>query len=94
MSNPCPYCGLDVDIDYVAEGFEPFNQGDILVCDGCGCVEVATGVLWETRLPNPEETGLIRRAIEVSRRPATEHHFAHRLGPPATDKQRRGQHAP
>lgn len=48
--------------------FEPFNQGDVLVYEGCGGVEIATGVLGETRLPKAEEARLIRRAIEVSAR--------------------------
>jgi hypothetical protein len=38
-------------MDPAAAGFPPFTEGDVLVCEGCGLVEIATGVLWEARPP-------------------------------------------
>lgn len=50
--NCCPYCGLEDDTDHVSEGHAPFEEGGILFCNGCGGMEIATGVLWETRTPS------------------------------------------
>ena len=44
---PCPYCGLEDDCDPITARFPPFDEGDILFCEDCGGMEIATGVLWE-----------------------------------------------
>lgn len=91
----CPYCGLEAEVDYIAEGHEPFGEGDILVCDGCGGVEIATGVLWETRLPAADDpsVALLNRVVLLTMRAHTVDRFAQRLGP-AREHQQLGRHAP
>lgn len=66
--NRCPYCGLEDDWDPVKTKSAPFSQGDVLFCDGCGGVEIATGVLWETRPPTDADVEAIRPFTDAMRR--------------------------
>jgi hypothetical protein len=93
--NRCPYCELEDDVDYIAEGHAPFDESDVLICDGCGGVEIATGVLWETRPATGREPSLalLRRTYLLTQRPAIIDRFAQRLGP-ARDHQQIGRHIP
>ena len=94
MISPCPYCGLENDIDHVAEGCEPFDEGDVLICDGCGGVQIATGVLWETRLPtaNDPDLAMLRDALALAQRQSIVGRFARRLGPQRTGSVLGGTH--
>jgi hypothetical protein len=67
---PCPYCGLEDDCDPITARFPPFDEGDILFCEDCGGMEIATGVLWETRVPTQDD--LLPIVTEL-RRAAAEH---------------------
>lgn len=93
--NRCPYCGLEDDTDFVAERVDPFTEGDVLVCDGCGGVTIATGVLWETLPPAPGDPHLarLRWAIVLAQRPRMVEYFARRLGAPV-ETQRFGRYSP
>lgn len=69
----CPYCGLEDDVDEIEAGVPLLDEGVIVVCIGCGGVEIATGVLWETRLPTRQEAAEIGALFEEVER---------HLGPP------------
>jgi hypothetical protein len=68
MSSRCPCCGIEDDMDPAAAGFPPFTEGDVLVCEGCGLVEIATGVLWEARPPTPTDLARIQPFLDEIRR--------------------------
>jgi hypothetical protein len=68
MSDRCPQCGLEDDVDLAAAGFAPLPEGDVLICEGCGLVEIATGVLCESRPPTPGDLEQIQPFLDEIRR--------------------------
>jgi hypothetical protein len=66
----CPYCGLeDPAEDLPADAPLP-EQGDLMICEGCGLVEIATGVLLETRFPIEQEAADLQQLFENLPQPA------------------------
>jgi hypothetical protein len=66
----CPYCGLeDPAEDLPADAPLP-EQGDLMICEGCGLVEIATGVLLETRFPTEQEAADLQQLFETLPQPA------------------------